>query len=105
MRELSSPRCQNITLKKLSPFFLLAVIIHTEVDVESLNPTNTLYRSGVGEQRVLVRGNLDPRDPRTATKWSFANAQEALRSAVVHLLRFKFNYYLGYIFRPNILKR
>lgn len=57
--------------------------------MENPNLTNTLFRFGVGEQRVLVRGNLDLRDPRTVTKWSFVNAQEVSRNAGVHLLRFR----------------
>lgn len=57
--------------------------IRTEADVENLNLTNIPFRLGVGELKGHGLGSRGPRDRRTVTRWSFANAQEGRRSALI----------------------
>lgn len=69
--------CRELTLSGF-----IGTTILTVVDVESQSQTNIPYLFGVGVQRVRGRGNLAPRDPRTATRWSFANVLEERKRGV-----------------------
>lgn len=67
--------------------FFVVVITLMVVDVEDPNPTSIQCQYGVGELRVHVQGSQVPKVPRTATKWLFVNAREALRRGVEQLHR------------------
>lgn len=65
------------------------VITPTEEVVVNQRETSTRAPSGVGIAKVNVRENLDPRDPKAATRWLFTKDLEVSRRGLVSLIHLR----------------